>query len=116
MIHKSNNKNVETIANNLRLIVKSGRYAMGYKSTLKILREGTCKFVIIAENCPPTRRLEIEYYAMLSKCPVHHFYGNNIDLGIACGKSFNCSCLGILDLGDAELSGITGEKKNTDHL
>lgn len=79
---------------------------MGLKSTLKILREGTCKLVIIAENCPPTRRLEIEYYAMLNKCSVHHFYGNNTDLGLACGKGFKCSCLGVIDLGDIELSSM----------
>lgn len=104
MVNKFTNKDSETIISNLRLIVKSGRYTMGYKSTLKTLREGTCKLIIIAENCPPTRRLEIEYYAMLNKCSVHHFYGNNADLGIACGKLFKCSCLGVLDPGDTDLS------------
>ena len=29
---------------------------------------------------------EIEYYAMLAKGGVHHYNGNNVDLGIACGK------------------------------
>ncbi|KAI5442931.1 hypothetical protein KIW84_011822 [Lathyrus oleraceus] len=29
---------------------------------------------------------EIEYYAMLAKVGVHHYYGNNVDLSIACGK------------------------------
>jgi len=102
------NKTSETILSNLRLMIKSGRYTMGIKSTLKILREGACKLVIIAENCPPTRRLEIEYYAMLNKCSVHHFYGNNTDLGLACGKAFKCSCLAIMDLGDVDLSTILG--------
>jgi large subunit ribosomal protein L30e len=55
MVNKVATKNSETIISNLRLIVKSGRYTLGYKSTLKTLQEGTCKLVILAENCPPTR-------------------------------------------------------------
>ena len=106
MVNKFNNKSSETIISNLKLIVKSGRYTMGYRTTIKTLQEGTCKLVIIADNCPPTRRLEIEYYAMLNKCYVHHFYGNNTDLGVACGKLFKCSCLGILDSGDTDLKSI----------
>lgn len=106
MVNKVATKNSETIISNLRLIVKSGRYTLGYKSTLKTLQEGTCKLVIIAENCPPTRRLEIEYYAMLNKSLVHHFYGNNTDLGIACGKLFKCSCLGVVDPGDTDLNAM----------
>ncbi|KAG0490565.1 hypothetical protein HPP92_007428 [Vanilla planifolia] len=46
------------------------------------------KLVIIANNCPPLRKSEIEYYAMLAKVGVHHFNGNNVDLGTACGKYF----------------------------
>lgn len=28
---------------------------------------------------------EIDYYAMLAKVGVHHYNGNNVDLGISCG-------------------------------
>ena len=106
MVNRSIHKNSETIISNLRLIVKSGRFTMGYRTTIKSLRENTCKLVIIAENCPPYRRLEIEYYAMLTKCSIHHFYGNNTDLGIACGKLFKCSSLGVLDPGDTDIKNM----------
>ena len=43
------------------------------------------KLVIISNNCPSVRKSEIEYYAMLSKTGVHHYTGNNVDLGTACG-------------------------------
>ena len=46
------------------------------------------KLVLIAGNCPPLRKSEIEYYAMLSKTPVHHFAGTNVALGTAAGKLF----------------------------
>ncbi|MFS7965270.1 putative ribosomal protein L30/YlxQ [Helianthus anomalus] len=42
--------------------------------------------IIISINCPPLRKSEIEYYAMLAKVGVHHYNGNNVDLGTDCGK------------------------------
>jgi large subunit ribosomal protein L30e len=59
--------------------------------------------VLIAANCPPLRKSELEYYAMLSKTIVHHYSGNNTDLGTACGKYFRVSCVTITDLGDSDL-------------
>jgi hypothetical protein len=48
----------------------------------------SAKLVLIAGNCPPLRKSELEYYAMLSKTPVHHFAGTNVALGTAAGKLF----------------------------
>lgn len=53
---------------------------MGTKSTMKTLRSGKAKLVLISGNCPPLRKSELEYYAMLAKTPVHHFNGNNVRL------------------------------------
>lgn len=54
---------------------------LGYKSAIKALRLGQSKLIIISNNCPAIRRTELEYYAMLSKSQVHHFDGNNVELG-----------------------------------
>ncbi|KAJ1951721.1 60S ribosomal protein L30, partial [Dipsacomyces acuminosporus] len=61
------------------------------------------KLVIISGNTPPLRKSEIEYYAMLAKTNVHHFNGNNIDLGTACGKYFRVGTLSITDAGDSDI-------------
>ena len=34
------------------------------------------KLVLISSNCPPVRKSEIEYYAMLAKTAVHHYSGS----------------------------------------
>jgi len=131
-------KSVESIAARLALVVKSGKYTLGYKSALKQMRSGKgeqpfhtqkkticlmfgtgeteaekvplltipffsvllglesdsmhllmiAKLVLIAGNCPPLRKSELEYYAMLSKTAVHHFAGTNVALGTAAGKLF----------------------------
>jgi large subunit ribosomal protein L30e len=100
---KTVKKESEGINTKLSLVMKSGKTTLGYKSTLKTLRSGKSKLVIIAANCPPLRKSEIEYYAMLSKTKVHHYSGNNIDLGTACGKYFRVGVISILDQGDSDI-------------
>lgn len=53
--------------------------------------------------CVCYRKSEIEYYAMLAKTGVHHYTGNNIELGTACGKYFRVSVLSITDPGDSDI-------------
>lgn len=60
--------------------------------------------VIIAKNCPPLRKSEIEYYALLAKTNVHHYTGNNTALGTACGKYYRCSVMAVTDPGDSDLT------------
>ncbi|KAF7587554.1 60S ribosomal protein L30 [Aspergillus hancockii] len=93
-------KNADSINSRLALVMKSGKVTLGYKSTIKTLR---AKLVIIAANTPPLRKSELEYYAMLAKAPVHHFSGNNIELGTACGKLFRTSTMAVLDAGDSDI-------------
>lgn len=47
-----------------------------------------------------SRKSEIEYYAMLAKTGVHHYSGNNIELGTACGKYYRVCTLAIIDPGE----------------
>lgn len=84
---------VENINARLQLVMKSGKYQFGYNQALKILRNGKAKLVIIANNIPPLRKSEIEYYCLLAKTGFHHFNGGNIELGTACGKYFRVSNL-----------------------
>ncbi len=87
----------------LQLVVKSGKYTLGYKSTIKSLRSGKSKMVVISGNCAPLRKSEIEYYAMLSKVDVHHYAGGNTELGTACGRLFRVSMMSITDPGDSDM-------------
>lgn len=97
--------------------MKSGKFSIGYKSTLKTLRQGKARLILISSNCPALRKSELEYYAMLSKTGVHHYGGNNIDLGTACGRFYRVSTLSIIDGGDSDLlksqGGEEGEKPQT---
>jgi len=117
-------KNTETITSRLAVVMKSGKFTIGYKSTVNALRNGKgcdsvalslfffptshlssfpAQLVIIANNAPALRKSELEYYAMLAKCYIHHFTGNAIDLGSACGKLHLVSAIAITDPGDSDI-------------
>merc|ERR1719453_2108623 len=111
MQSKKSKKVNESINSCLQLVIKSGKYCLGYKTTLKSLRKGKAKLVIISDNIPYLRRTEIEYYAMLGRVGIHHYEGSNNDLGTACGKFFQAGCLSIIDSGDSDIVN-SHEKKN----
>lgn len=97
------NKNVDNINAKLGLVIKLGKYSLGYKSTVKALRNGKAKLVVIAGNTPVLRKSEIEYYAMLSKTQVYYFQGGNNELGTVCGRLFRVGTMAILDAGDSDI-------------
>eukprot|EP00353_Schmidingerella_taraikaensis_P007087 CAMPEP_0185578516 /NCGR_PEP_ID=MMETSP0434-20130131/12980_1 /TAXON_ID=626734 ORGANISM="Favella taraikaensis, Strain Fe Narragansett Bay" /NCGR_SAMPLE_ID=MMETSP0434 /ASSEMBLY_ACC=CAM_ASM_000379 /LENGTH=107 /DNA_ID=CAMNT_0028196335 /DNA_START=30 /DNA_END=353 /DNA_ORIENTATION=- len=103
MVNKKSKKAAESINSKLQMVMKSGKAVLGYKEVLKSLRAGSAKLIVIATNCPPIRKSEIEYYAMLAKTDVHHFTGANTALGTACGKYFRCSVLSVTDAGDSDI-------------
>ncbi len=102
-VGKKTKKAVESINSKIQLVMKSGKTALGYKTTIKALRANKAKMVLIASNTPPLRKSEVEYYAMLAKCVVHHYAGNNSELGTACGKFYRVSMVSITDSGDSDI-------------
>lgn len=100
MVKKAGTENINS---KLSLVMKSGKYVLGYKSTLKALRSGEAKLIILSNNCPTVRKAEIEYYAVLAKAKVVFYHGNNISLGTACGKYHRCSTLAIISGGDSDI-------------
>jgi len=91
------------IGSKLSLVMKSGKVVMGYRQTLKSLRFGKAKLIVIAGNTPPLRKSELEYYSMMAKTPVHHYNGTNNELGVSAGKLYRCSVLAIIDAGDSDI-------------
>ncbi|XP_043830642.1 60S ribosomal protein L30-like [Dromiciops gliroides] len=102
---KKTKKSMESINSRLQLVMKSGKYVLGYKETLKMIRQGKAKakLVILAIHCPALRKSEIEYYAMLAKTGVHHYSGNNTELGTACRKYYRVCTLAFIDPGDSDI-------------
>ncbi|ACI65767.1 predicted protein [Phaeodactylum tricornutum CCAP 1055/1] len=103
MVSKKAKKQQDSMNSRLKLVMKSGKAMLGYKASVKALRKGKAKMVLVASNCPHLRKSEVEYLAMLAKTQVHHYAGDNTAMGTACGKFFNCSVLSITDAGDSDI-------------
>ena len=108
-VGKKSKKAIEGVNARLQLVMRSGKAALGYKTTLKTLRSAKSKLVLISSNNPAIRKTEIEYYAMLAKCQVHHYVGNNSELGTACGKYYRVSMLSVTDVGDSDILRMISE-------
>lgn len=57
---KAKKTGAESLSARLALVMKSGKVTMGYKSSLKALRAGKAKLVLIAGNTPPLRKSLLE--------------------------------------------------------
>ena len=94
----------------LRTTLKTGKVVIGYKRTIKTIRMGKSKLVIIAANAPDDIRGDIERYCKLANISLYVFHGTSLDLGAICNKPFMVAVLAILDPGESKiLDVIKGE-------
>ena len=84
----------------LKTAVTKGKVIFGFEQTIKALKSGKAKLIIVSSNCPDKHLSVIGKH---KKVPLHKFSGTNIDLGSACGKPFSVSVLSVLDAGDSEI-------------
>ena len=56
MVKKGGSDNINS---KLGLVIKSGKYVLGYKSTLRTLRNGEARLILLSNNCPTIRKAEI---------------------------------------------------------
>ncbi|MET1123860.1 MAG: 50S ribosomal protein L30e [Archaeoglobaceae archaeon] len=81
------------VENILRKVLRSGKYYLGSKRTLKALKRGEAKAVIVAKNCPEDVLEEIKKFNV----PVYTFQGTNMELGARCGKPFSVAAMAVLE-------------------
>ncbi len=86
----------------LRKAMKTGKVFLGSKRTIKALKNGEAKLVIVAANCPEEVRLKIQSFEV----PVIEFKGTNMELGAVCGKPFSVAALAIADAGESEILNV----------
>jgi len=79
----------------LRNALKEKNIIMGSKRTIKYLKLGNVKIIVLANNCPEEIRKDIEYYAKLSNLKIENFDGTAKQLGTFCGKPFPIATLAI---------------------
>ncbi|MDI6819405.1 MAG: 50S ribosomal protein L30e [Candidatus Hodarchaeaceae archaeon] len=92
----------------IRQAVDTGKVILGTDKSMKALKLGQAKLVILASNCPKVIRTDIERYARLANIPIHVFQGDSAELGLACGKPFLISVAAVMDPGNSNILGVGG--------
>ncbi|XP_045704355.1 60S ribosomal protein L30-like [Phyllostomus hastatus] len=100
---KKMKKSRELINSRLHLVMKSRKYMLVHKQTQKLTGQCKAKLVILTNSSPVLRKSEIVYYAILAKTGVHHYGGNDTDLGTVCGKYYRVCTLAVTDPGDSDI-------------
>ncbi len=83
----------------LRRAMRTGEVYIGSKRTIKALKNGKAKMVIVAKNCPEEVLEEIEKYSVKKIT----YSGTNMELGAICGKPFSVAALAIVNEGESEI-------------
>ncbi|XP_017135127.1 60S ribosomal protein L30-like [Drosophila miranda] len=78
-------------------VIKSGRYFVGVKETLKAVSSGEAMLVIIASDTSVGLKTDVEKKAKKGKVEALVFAGSMKEMGRVCGKSFKVSCMAITD-------------------
>jgi large subunit ribosomal protein L30e len=80
----------------LKNALKENKVIFGSKRTIKYLKLGNVKLIILANNCPENVKKDIEYYTKLSGIKTENFDGTAKQLGVFCGKPFAIASLAIV--------------------
>jgi len=78
---------------NLKKALKEGKVVFGTERTLKMMKDGKVKEVVICSNCKEAAEKEIMHDADVLGIKVVKAKENNEELGILCKKPFSISVL-----------------------
>ena len=75
--------------------LKENKIALGFNTVMKSLKSGDPELIVYANNIPEDRKKTIEHNAQISNVEIKEYPGDNVNLGILCGKPFPVSVLAI---------------------
>jgi len=91
----------------LKTAVTTGKVLFGFEQTMKAVKTGKAKLIIVSSNVSDKHMKKIEKQ---KKVPHYRFSGTNIELGAACGKPFSVSVLSVLMEGNSEILALGTNK------
>ncbi|MEM3671319.1 MAG: 50S ribosomal protein L30e [Thermoprotei archaeon] len=88
--------------NAIKIAVETGTYVMGVRQTVKAVREGTVKMVVVASGVNQRFGSVIEE-ARRKSVKTYEFPGGPWDLAALCSRGHMVSAIGIIDPGESDL-------------
>lgn len=96
-------------AEEIHRAAETGQVIVGSRQTLKLLKLGKGKLVLISSNCPQEVRERVEHYCKLAGIKLYSYPGSGVDLGVVMGKPYPVSLAIVLDPGDSRVLSIVSE-------
>ena len=97
----------------LRIAVSTGEVLMGSSQTLKAVKSGKAKLIILTSKCPKKLWEEVRTAADRLNIPVYVFEGDGKQLGAAAGKPFPVSALTVKKPGDSRILELAANASTT---
>lgn len=94
----------------IRQAVDTGKVILGRDKSLKAIKLGHAKLVIVASNCQSEVLADIKRYGGLANIPVHILRRDSAELGVACGKPFLINVLAVLEPGNSNILSLGGTR------
>lgn len=82
----------------LKAAVSTGKVVFGVQQTVKAVKSGEAKLIILSQNCPSDF-----LGATAHGVKTHRYEGTNMELGALCGKPFSVSALAVIDKGSSNI-------------
>jgi len=83
------------IKKSIKDAIKNDRVILGYDRTIKEIKTKKPKMVVYANNIPKNRLKNIIHNTKLTEIDTEEYPGDNVSLGLICGKPFSVSILVI---------------------
>ncbi len=82
----------------LKSAITTGKVVFGEEQSVKMVKSGEAKLVIVAKNCKNDYLVSKEHGV-----PVYRYDGTNMELGALCGKPFSVSSIAVIDKGASNI-------------
>jgi large subunit ribosomal protein L30e len=81
----------------------TGECRIGAKSSIRAIKMGEAKLVVVAANAPIDVLEDIDYYAKMGNVSTKRFEGTSWDLGEVIGKPFMVAAIAVIEPGDSNI-------------
>ncbi|OYT46083.1 MAG: 50S ribosomal protein L30e [Desulfurococcales archaeon ex4484_42] len=101
-------KETLSLENEIKTLLKTGKVIIGARKSIKALKLGKAKAVIIASLIPKYIEEDVKYYAKLGGIKIIRYKGSSYELGTLCGKPFPITTIAVLDPGESRILEVEG--------
>lgn len=81
----------------------TGKVILGADRSLKAVKRGEAKMILLASNCPEEVAEDFMHYSKIAGIKVVRLKKNSRELGIVCGVPFTVSVVSVIEPGDSAI-------------